>query len=313
MQKRKHRWWIAVVIVLLILPVAGSVLYVLLEPRASSRTAISPANVSFLKNFVPENYQTVPMMRGQIFEGNLILVNSKNSCRAGTENFTRVYDEKNKAYKVKDKSVMMHKCAMLPMNQMMDAFYQETGIRDVLAMSGYRSEEEQAQIFQQKAEAKGEQEASKWAAYPGYSEHHTGYAVDLSIYHDNGHSEAFRGQGKYRWISENCHRYGFIIRYYEDKTPLTGVKYEPWHLRYIGVPHAELLTQRGFCLEEYIAYLKVYSFNTEHLIIEAEDKKKYEVYYVPAKTDITDVPVPKDREYTISGDNMEGFIVTCEL
>lgn len=313
MQKKKHKWWIAVLAAVLVLPVAGSVLYVWMEPRASSRTAASPANIDFMKNFSPSDYQTVQMTRDEIYQGDLILVNQKNPYKADNKKLVRVYDEKNYAYKVKDKSVMMNEEVMPSLNRMMEDFYQATGVKDVLLMSGFRSEDEQGKIFKQKVKKAGEEEASKWAAQPGYSEHHTGYAADLSIYHDSGHSETFRGQGKYRWINENCHRYGFIVRYYEDKTPQTGIKYEPWHFRYIGAPHATLLTQRGFCLEEYIAYLKVYAFDQEHLIIGAENGKKYEVYYVPAAGDVTNVPVPKSRSYTVSGDNMEGFIVTSEI
>lgn len=313
MEKKKRGCGTGVIIMILILFVVGGAKHISPEIYTGSGTASSSVSVSSLRDFSKKNYKSIEVKQEQIFQGELILVNAENSYRDGTKASVRVFDEKNKCYKVKDKSVTLNKNVMPPLNRMMNDFRRETGLGDVLLLSGYRSEEEQEEILKEKIEAKGKAEALKWAAAPGYSEHHTGYAFDLSIYHDGGRSETFRGQGEYRWISENCSRYGFVVRYSADKTKLTGIQYEPWHLRYIGVPHAALLTQKGFCLEEYMEYLKGYSFDSEHLMIKTGNGKKYEVYYVAASKDVTKVPVPKNKAYTISGDNAGGFIVTCEL
>ncbi len=59
-----------------------------------------------------------------------------------------------------------------------------------------------------------------------------------------------------KWIEENAWKYGFILRYPEDKTELTGIQYEPWHIRYVGLPHSAIMKEKNFVLEEYMDYLK---------------------------------------------------------
>lgn len=72
------------------------------------------------------------------------------------------------------------------------------------------------------------------------------------------------------------------------------------------------MTQQGMCMEEYIDYLKQFAFGETHLQIEDSDGVRYEIYYVKAETGTTQVPVPTDRPYTLSGNNTDGFIVTVE-
>jgi D-alanyl-D-alanine carboxypeptidase len=92
-------------------------------------------------------------------------------------------------------------------------------------------------------------------AYPGASEHQTGLAIDVTINGTLNRSFANTKAGK--WLNEHCHEYGFVIRYPEDKKEITKIMYEPWHLRYVGVPHAAFMKENNFCLEEYMTYLKV--------------------------------------------------------
>lgn len=94
--------------------------------------------------------------------------------------------------------------------------------------------------------------ASMWVAIPGTSEHHTGLAFDIvaSDYVVLDSSQATtRVQ---QWLMENCHNYGFILRYPEDKVNITGINYEPWHYRYVGVEAATYIMEHGICLEEYL-------------------------------------------------------------
>ena len=157
------------------------------------------------------------------------------------------------------------------------------------------------------------QSLAQTAASPGHSEHETGLAMDLGIYTDAGISRNFIGQEKYRWICENAPQYGFILRYEQDKTQLTGYHYEPWHFRFVGVPHAGVMKKLNYCLEEYILYLKQFPFEKQHLFIEDDAQRRYEIYYVAADKDPVNLPVPLDAEYTISGNNVDGFIVTVLL
>lgn len=91
-----------------------------------------------------------------------------------------------------------------------------------------------------------------YIAVPGTSEHHTGLAVDFItpgyMYLDDGFEET----DAYKWLSDNCYKYGFILRYPSDKSELTGINYEPWHFRFIGFEYAEKIHNSGLCLEEYM-------------------------------------------------------------
>lgn len=124
--------------------------------------------------------------------------------------------------------------------------------------SGYRSAESQENIFESKYASFREQGYSrkearklteKWVAEPGTSEHETGLAVDINPDREKSGDEV------YRWLSENAHKYGFIKRYPEDKTDITGIGNEPWHYRYVGERAAREIKEKGMCLEEYIDFI----------------------------------------------------------
>ena len=125
---------------------------------------------------------------------------------------------------------------------------------------GYRTQEEQQQLLDEKIEAyenegKSKSEAKKlaeqWVAIPGTSEHQLGIAVDI-----NADTTKSSSDDVYSWLAENAHKYGFIKRYPSDKTDITGVINEPWHYRYVGKEAALEIYSQGMCLEEYIDTLK---------------------------------------------------------
>ncbi len=122
--------------------------------------------------------------------------------------------------------------------------------------SGYRSIETQQVLFDREVqkhldEGKSQKEAEELAAtvvaYPGTSEHNLGLAVDL-----NGVRNDFYQTETYRWLSEHSAEYGFIERYPDGKQEITGVIFEPWHYRYVGVENAQKIEASGLCLEEYV-------------------------------------------------------------
>ncbi|GEK91682.1 M15 family metallopeptidase [Alkalibacterium kapii] len=121
------------------------------------------------------------------------------------------------------------------------------------ARSGYRSYDTQVQLFKNYASKHGEEAANKYSARPGESEHQTGLVMDvtsesvnLQITSDFGETE--EGQ----WVKENAHEYGFIIRYPEGKSDITGYIYEPWHLRYLGKELASEVYESGLTYEKYL-------------------------------------------------------------
>ena len=133
----------------------------------------------------------------------------------------------------------------------------EDGIT-LYATSGFRSYATQKAIFDRKAAERGEQAANRSVAKPGYSEHQTGLAMDIEgeTTLGPGLTAAFGESPEGIWVAEHCHEYGFIIRYPEDKTSITGYIYEPWHIRYVGVEAATEITQLGVTFEEYILLIR---------------------------------------------------------
>lgn len=120
--------------------------------------------------------------------------------------------------------------------------------------SGYRSYQRQNRIYNNYVSQHGREAADTFSARPGHSEHHTGLAFDL-----NTITDSFADTEEGKWVAANCYRYGFIIRYPKNKESITGYKYEPWHLRYLGRDLAEKVYNSGLCLEEYFGLTSQYS------------------------------------------------------
>ncbi len=135
----------------------------------------------------------------------------------------------------------------------MQADAAEEGL-DIYIASGFRSYDYQAGLYQRYVDKDGKEEADRYSARPGHSEHQTGLAFDLNTIDD---SFADTAEGK--WVRRNCHKYGFIIRYPSDKEDVTGYKYEPWHIRYLGEETAQAVYDSGLCLEEYLGITSEYA------------------------------------------------------
>lgn len=129
--------------------------------------------------------------------------------------------------------------------------------------SAYRSVEYQQKLFNnqvKKQMAKGldrqqaELEAQKVVAYPGTSEHNLGLAADIVSLSYQHLDQAQANTAEVKWLTRHCSEYGFILRYPEGKTNITGVIYEPWHFRYVGIDAAKEIMESGQCLEEYLEF-----------------------------------------------------------
>lgn len=120
--------------------------------------------------------------------------------------------------------------------------------------SGYRSYSLQTNLYNSYVLKDGKAKADTYSARPGHSEHQTGLAMDLNII-----DSSFEGTPEAIWIEKNCYKYGFIIRYPKGKEEITGYKYEPWHVRYLGKELAEKVYNTGKTLEEYLNITSKYS------------------------------------------------------
>ncbi len=125
---------------------------------------------------------------------------------------------------------------------------------NIYISSSFRSYEYQNKIYNRYVSRDGKEKADTYSARPGHSEHQTGLAFDLNTIDD-----AFGKTPEGEWVAQHAHEYGFIIRYPADKVEITGFKYEPWHLRYLGTETASKVYESGLCLEEYLDITSIYS------------------------------------------------------
>lgn len=230
----------------------------------------------------------------QVHHGTLLLVNREHPVPSQSQpsDIINLFNEGQytNMYSLLDSNILLSASLEQKFATMLEAANKD-GVSFFLVSSGFRSLEEQQELY--------EQEGKKYALPPGYSEHNLGLSLDIGS-SQGRMEEAAEGQ----WIEDNAWRYGFVLRYPEDKTDITKIEYEPWHIRYVGLPHSAIMHQQNFVLEEYLAYLK-----EQKTINATVDGKKLTITYYNAK-DFKQADLPNNDSSTISGDNMNGIIVT---
>lgn len=134
------------------------------------------------------------------------------------------------------------------------------GLQPIIC-SSYRTNQKQRDLFKNQVdkylalgltEEEAEEQAAKWVAVPGTSEHQTGLAVDIVALDYQILDEGQEDTPEQKWLMENSYKYGYILRYPTEKSDITGIHYEPWHYRYVGKEVAKEIYDLGICLEEYL-------------------------------------------------------------
>ena len=118
--------------------------------------------------------------------------------------------------------------------------------------SAYRSWQTQNTMYANRLK-KNKGRDDGWVSKPGASDHQTGLGCDIvsRSWRDKAMNERFGATPEAQWMAAHCHEYGFILRYPEDKQEITEINYEPWHMRYVGIPAATYIMEHGLCLEEF--------------------------------------------------------------
>lgn len=119
-------------------------------------------------------------------------------------------------------------------------------------LSPYRSYNTQVSLYNRYVNQDGKALADTYSARAGFSEHQTGLAIDIS--RRGGNLDGFENTSEFKWLKDNCYKYGFILRYPKDKEWITGYQYEPWHYRYVGIDAATQIYNEDITFEEYYAY-----------------------------------------------------------
>lgn len=178
---------------------------------------------------------------------------------------------------------------------------------EIVPVSGWRSQEEQQQIWDGSMAENGEDFTRKYVAIPGCSEHQTGLAVDLALRSDRIDfiRPDFPRDGICARFRSLAADYGFIERYPAGKEALTGIAEEPWHFRYVGRPHARLMCELGLTLEEYVEFLRAYRYPGE-LLSTKSGGYAAEIGFTHSYQPGSELSAPCQ----VSGNNIDGYILT---
>ncbi|MCC3356769.1 M15 family metallopeptidase [Bacillus sp. REN16] len=238
--------------------------------------------------------KTMEIDNDQIFQGDLILVNStfpikRNSIKSDIVPLSSI-EEIGKQFGASIDSITLSNEAGLAFSKMMESANKD-GIVHFSVNSGFRDFEEQAKLYKEMGAA--------YALPPGYSEHNLGLSLDVG-----STLMKMENAPEGKWMAENAWKYGFILRYPKDKTDITGIEYEPWHFRYVGLPHSVLMKEMDLVLEEYIEYLK-----QEKTLKTTIEEIEYFISYHPV-AETLEMVEPIFSQYEISGNNVNGIIVT---
>lgn len=279
------------------------------------------------------------LKREEIYQGNLILVNRKYPVRhwLKEQDLRPVFENQPEICMEQESAQMLQKLLVNVMQQEVGAGQHPAGERNcrsrkgnvnvlekeplIVGVSGYRTREEQVQIFEDSLKENGREFTERYVAFPGHSEHQTGLAIDLAENRDEIDfiCPEFPREGICQRFREKMAGFGFIERYAKEKQNVTEIGAEPWHFRYVGTPHARLMQQKGMALEEYVEWLKQFYLLQNPLSLYMQ-KKEIKIGYVRAQGEVTRIDGldawmsgRQDVKIEISGNNVDGFILACTM
>ncbi len=242
--------------------------------------------------------KTILLKKEWIHQGNLILVNRNYEIK---QNIKKDYlTSFNSSY---PNILLEYEC-----NLQLQKVLKEIHAKDqIVPVSGYRAFEEQQEIFQTSLKENGETFTKQYVAYPNCSEHQTGLAIDLALNQENIDfiRPSFPFKGICQEFRNKMAHYGFIQRYTQEKEPITQISSEEWHFRYVGYPHSEIMKQNHQCLEEYIDYLTSFQYGKSGLAFQ-----NYEISYIKMDKDVIEIQIPDQETILLSGNNVNGIIIT---
>lgn len=243
--------------------------------------------------------RTIKFTKGDKYRGDLILVNGLCPLQVEeTPPCVPILDE--------FPSVLLHIKASACLRQILKIIDAEDSI---VPVSGYRPLAEQQEIYRDSLAENGTDFTERFVAKPGCSEHQSGLAIDLGkkADHIDFIRPDFPDQGVCRDFRRLASKYGFVQRYTQDKEAITHIACEPWHFRYVGYPHSEIMEELGLCLEEYIEYVKEFSLDTR-MLKRSCGMREIQIAYVPEG--LPEIQVSDTAIVEISGNNTDGQIVT---
>lgn len=240
--------------------------------------------------------------KSNIHTGNLILVNSQYKfAGSDTDSLRPVLEQFH--------SLLLQRRAVTLLTNLMEAIH---GWEKIVPVSGWRSRQEQQKIWDDSLSENGLAFTRKYVAVPGHSEHQTGLAIDLGLKQEQIDfiRPEFPYDGICQTFRDKAADYGFIERYPAGREQITGIGHEPWHFRYVGIPHAKIMQKHGLTLEEYMEFIRHFPHGSDAYPICIGRQEICVSYLRASQEEETCLTVNASSPYCISGNNVDGFVVT---
>ncbi|MBP1755489.1 MAG: hypothetical protein H6Q59_1887 [Firmicutes bacterium] len=241
------------------------------------------------------------LCREDIYQGSLILINKEFDYKNTEKNISLVPADT-------DYPEILLECKA---SSVLARLMKDTGCeKEIVPISGYRSLQDQTDIYRSSMTEYGAEFTTKYVALPNHSEHQSGLAIDLAKRQPE--IDFIRPylpyEGRYGDFRRKAPDYGFIERYQSGKEKITGIAHEPWHFRYIGWPHSKIMAEQGLSLEEYIILIREYPYKRRHLV-QRKGRQNVEIFFLPMGED-TEIDLPEHALIQQSGNNVDGVIIT---
>ncbi len=279
-----------------------------------------------------ENCFSLILKKADVYSGSLVLVNAAHKLETEPE-LTNVFGNRGKVelaeldangktqyantYKMSGDGIELEETALAALNALTQKYYELYKNNYLLLTEGYRDSETQGAIFYNAVKLYGAEEAGKYALKADNSDYRTGLSLYLKYMPADGLTYTLndaKADEAEQFLDDYAADYGLIRRYPADKADYTGIGTKNhYQYRYVGVPHALIMSEGNYSLEEYIAGIKYYTESNRMAV--TVGTSTYHIYYVPASAEGNDVTVhiPKNKNYTVSGNNVDGYIVTIDM
>lgn len=231
------------------------------------------------------------LRKEDIYRGNLILINKKYPIRIKEEEIIKNLTIVNEKYM----GHLLNKSVVKVLNRILTKLDSK---EQIVPVSGFRARKEQMDLYDTSVKENGLEFTQKFVARPDESEHQSGLAIDFIC-------PDFPYYGIFNEFREEAKINGFIERYKAGKEDITGISQEPWHFRFVGFPHSVIIEENGYALEEYHEFIRKFDS-----IDNSYKYKNYCIFFVKSIEEKQSIFLEDDFEYDISGNNIDGFIIT---
>ena len=266
-----------------------------------STTSATEATTPAQTGEVVEGFTSVKLSLSDVFKGQLVVINETNLyvMPTGDDNtLTSLYNQPGfkTSYRLRNSHIALR-------SEIIDRF--------AAMMEALKAKFNTASLSEDYLLITNAGTVNDPSAEIDYSdENSSGYSFDIRVYITSSGKNRRLNADEQAWLADNCRTYGFVLRYEEGKEGVTGVIADLFHFRYVGVAHATYMKANDLCLEEYVSLIKNYTYKTPLTVTVGTNQ--YDVYYVKATGASTTAYVPVGSAYEISGNNVDGFIITVE-